>query len=239
MKTATASFRKGRSGDSYFGGIAQRSVTTNDPFRTSTTRTQIGPSQVYFPSTNDPFYRIIPWQGGPVNGGTITLDQFKAGYLDTSPTLVGGAARQRTGIQLMVYPTLLPNGQPDKSKPKVPFFLPYAYDLDANYTWVQKPWNKKMSLGEDFYRANIAAYYVDFINDYNPDQTFKNQILIDGHHQVKQGSNGFSQRQHPLTVEDKATITKKFMPGKWWSGETPRLGQHVHELGPAHRRQQL
>lgn len=203
--------------DAYFWGTPQLSVTTNDPRRNSSTRTQIGPSLIYFPTTNDSFYRTVPWQGGPVNGGTITLDQFKAGYLDTiGPAVVGKAPIQRVGYQLMVYPTNA-QGLPDKTKAKVPFWLPPTFDLDPNYTWVRKPWNKKMSLGEDFYRANVAAYFLDFINDYNPNQTYKNQIFIDGHHQIKQGSNGYTQRQQPLTVEDKFTFTKKMEPARWWS----------------------
>jgi iron complex outermembrane receptor protein len=203
--------------DAYFWGTPQLSVTTNDPRRNSTTRQQIGPSLIYFPTTNDSFYRTVPWQGGPVNGGTITVDQFKAGYLDTvGPAVVGKAPIQRVGYQLMVYP-LNSQGLPDKTKAKVPFWLPPTFDLDPNYTWVRKPVNKKMSLGEDFYRANVSAYFMDFINDYNPNQTYKNQIFIDGHHQIKQGSNGYTQRQHPLTVEDKFTFTKKMEPTRWWS----------------------
>jgi len=137
---------------------------------------------------------------------------------------------------LMVYPTNSA-GVPDKTKAKVPFWLPPTFDLDPNYNWVRKPVNKKMSLGEDFYRANVAAYFLDFINDYDPNFTIKNQIFIDGHHQIKQGSNGYTQRQQPLTLEDKFTVTKKMEPTRWWAvnllGSTNMFMTWVSRTGAA------
>ena len=75
----------------------------------------IAHSDNYLGQVNAPLYRRIPWQGGPVNGGTITMAQFLAGYTDTA-----GNARQ--GYQLMVYPTLA-NGMPNTSVAKQAYYL--------------------------------------------------------------------------------------------------------------------
>jgi len=54
--------------DSYFGGIPQ---ANNLPGATA--RVQIGSSATYNAGINDPLFRTVPWQGGLVNGGAITL----------------------------------------------------------------------------------------------------------------------------------------------------------------------
>jgi len=124
----------------------------------------------------------------------------------------------------MVYPTMAdgntyPKGAPGQipnlSAAKQAFYLPPAFDIDPS-TIVKRPWNKRMSLGEDYYRANIGALFFDLVNDSNPDFTYKNQIFVDTHKQVKDGSNGFSQWQHPTTFEDKITFSKKLKPTRWW-----------------------
>jgi iron complex outermembrane receptor protein len=205
--------------NAYFGGIPQQNAFSNVAGRQA-----IGASPLFNAGVNETLFRIVPWQGGVVNGGTITLDQFKTGYTDTSPTLVGGSAVHRMGYQLMVYPTMAdgnvypkgaPGQIPNTAAAKQAFYLSPVFDINPD-GWVKLPWNKRMSLGEDFYRANIGAFYFDLINDYNPDQTIKNQIFVDGHKQVKDGSNGFSQWQQPTTFEDKITFTKKFRPTNWW-----------------------
>lgn len=211
--------------NAYFWGTPQLSAKTNDPARKTT---GIGPSLYFFGQQNDPFYRRMPWQGGPVSGGTITMAQFKAGYADTQAAALGfldpvtGGPRQRMGYQLMVYPTIsdgntvgAPGQVPNKNAPKQAFWLPPTFDLDPD-TWVEKPWNERMGFGEDYYRANIGTFFFDMVNDYNPDWTAKNQILVDGHRQIKDGRNPFSQWQRVTSFEDKVTYTHKFEPAKWW-----------------------
>jgi len=134
------------------------------------------------------------------------------GYLDPKT----GLAYVRPGLQLMVYPTKAdgntkgaPGQVPDISKAKVAFWLPPAFDLDST-SWVRKQWNERMGFGEDYYRANIGTFFVDLINDSNPDWTAKNQILVDGHHQIKDGRNPFSQRQQVTSFEDKMTYAPPF-----------------------------
>ena len=51
-----------------------------------------------------------------------------------------------------------------------------------------------------------ALLVVDMINDSNPNWTIKNQILVDGHHQIKDGQNPFSQWQAVTSFEDKVVI---------------------------------
>ncbi|MCX6950779.1 MAG: hypothetical protein NTV51_01120 [Verrucomicrobia bacterium] len=222
--------------NSYFWGTPQRSAKTNDPARVTT---GIGPSNYYFGQQNDPFYRRLPLQGGPVSGGTITLAQFKAGYADTQAAALyastdgaagfvdpaTGAARRRSGYQLQVYPTVsdgntvgAPGQVPNKAAPKQSFWLPPAFDLDID-TWVQKPWNQRMGFGEDYYRANVGTFFVDMINDSHTEWTLKNQILVDGHRQIKDGRNPFSQRQEVTSFEDKITYSRKFAPKPWWTAD--------------------
>ncbi|HEY0944229.1 MAG TPA: TonB-dependent receptor plug domain-containing protein [Opitutaceae bacterium] len=195
---------------SYFGGLSQ-----NLGLSSSTgTNANIGASANYVGQINSPFYRRVPWQGGAVNGGTITIDQFRAGYTDTSPTLVGGQPTQRMGYQLMVYP-LLPNGTPNTAAAKVPYFLPYAFDLDPD-TFEAVPFDYQKSFGEDFYEADVFTAFVDLIDDSNPDLTIKAQFLADYHDQIKQGRNPFSQFQEVFTAEEKITVTKTWHPAWEW-----------------------
>jgi iron complex outermembrane recepter protein len=215
--------------NSYFWGSPQFSAKTTDPLRKTT---GIGPSLYFFGTQNDPFNRRLPWQGGPINGGTITMAQFKTGYADTQAAALGfvdpatGGPRQRMGYQLMVYPTIsdgntkgAPGQVPNKAAPKQAFWLPPAFDLNPD-TWVQKPWNEKMGFGEDYYKANIGTFFFDMINDSDPNMTIKNQILVDGHHQIKDGRNPFSQWQAVTSFEDKVTYTRKFQPKSWWQLDT-------------------
>lgn len=215
--------------NSYFWGTPQLSARTNDPARRTT---GIGPSLYYFGQQNEPFSRRLPWQGGAVKGGTITMAQFKAGYTDTQAAALGftdpatGRARQRMGYQLQVYPTIsdgntvgAPGQIPNRNAPKQSFWLPPAYDLEPD-TWVEKPWNERMGFGEDYYRANIGTFFVDLINDANQDWTLKNQILVDGHRQIKDGRNPFAQRQEVTSFENKITYSRSFKPRDWWSLDT-------------------
>jgi len=218
--------------DSYFGnGRAQLSTTTNDPARVTS---GTGPSLYYNGQVNDPLYRAIPWQGAAfalngksaTNPATITMAQFQTGYTQTYSSAIQSAmglpaSQQRQGYQLMIYPTMnitLPDGKvdqvPNYNATPIPFFMPAAFDLDPT-SWVEKPLNRRMSFGEDYYKAHIAAYFIDFINDVSPDSSFKNQTLFDGHHQVKDGRNPFSQYQQVFTVENKSTYERKFQPASW------------------------
>ncbi len=212
--------------NSYFWGTAQPSARTNDPARRTT---GIGPSLYYFGQQNEPFLRRLPWQGGPVKGGTITMAQFKAGYADTQAAALGfvdpatGRARQRMGYQLQVYPTIsdgntvgAPGQVPNTAAAKQSFWLPPAFDQDPD-TWVEKKWNERMGFGEDYYRANIGTFFIDLINDANQDWTLKNQILVDGHRQIKDGRNPFSQRQQVTSFEDKIVYSRSLKPKNWWS----------------------
>ncbi len=223
--------------NSYFWGAAQKSAKTTDPLRRTT---GIGPSEYFFGLQNDPFYRRLPWQGGPVNGGTIPIAQFRAGYLDTQAAALyastngtagsidplTGTARRRVGYQLQVFPTIsdgntvgAPGQVPNKNAAKQNFWLPPTFDLAVD-TWVQKPWNERMGFGEDYYRANIGTFFIDMINDSSTEWTLKNQILVDGHRQIKDGRNPFSQRQEVTSFEDKVTYSRKFEPKPWWKIES-------------------
>lgn len=217
--------------NSYFMGLPQLSAPTNDPARvTSLTN----PSLYYNGQSNDPLFRLVPWQGNlglglarKLNPATITLDQFNAGY-DVSylsnPALVaytGRTGEHRQGYQIKVYPTknvTLPNGKvdqvPDTSKDPVAYYLPPAFDLDVS-TWKEQPLNKRMSFGEDYYRAHIGAFFFDLVNDVKPDQMFKNQSFVDHHRQIKDGRNPFSQIQEVTTLENKTTYEHKFQPFSW------------------------
>ncbi len=213
--------------NSYFRGTPQLSALTNDPARVVR---GIGSSLYYNGQTNDPLFRSVPWQGAPamglarsLNPATITISQFRTGYTDTSPTMVGNAPVQRMGYELLVYPTrniTLADGKvdavPDTSQAPQRFFLPPAFDLDPD-TWVEKPLNKRQSFGEDYYDANIGAFFLDFLNDYNPDYSLKNQSLLDAHKQTKDGRNPFSQHQAVFTAENKTTVQRKFKPARWLS----------------------
>lgn len=201
--------------NSYFRGTPQLTALTNDPLRAGQNLSRNGASLYYNGQTNDPFFRNIPWAGNYGAGGrvaslnpaTISLSQFQAGYTDSSPTLVGGAPVQRQGYQLLILPSAT-------ATTPVEFFLPPAFDLDAS-TWAEKPLNKRMSFGEDYYEANIGAVFFDIINDMNEDYMWKNQTLFDYHRQIKDGRNPFSQRQAPFTAENKTTVERKFLPFSW------------------------
>lgn len=219
--------------NSYFFGAPQLSTVTNDPARVTS---GTGASLYYAGQTNDPLFRSIPWQGNlglglarTLNPATITLAQFNAGYTQTwsAAQLALAAANgvtlptTRQGYQLKVYPTVnvtLPGGKVDAltntAGTPVAFYLPPAFDLDAS-SWVEKPLNKRMSFGEDYYKANIGTFFFDLINDSNEDSLIKNQTLVDGHNQIKDGRNPFSQRQQVMTVENKTTVERKFDFTSW------------------------
>lgn len=216
--------------ESYFYGRSQLSTTTNDPLRVTS---GTGPSLYYNGQVNDPLFRSVPWQGNlgrglarSLNPATITMDQFMAGYTQTYSTAIQTAvgmpaSMTRQGYQLRIYPTVnvtLPNGKvdavPNTAAAPTTFYLPPAFDLDPT-TWTEKPLNKRMSFGEDYYKANIGAFFFDVINDSHDDYMIKNQTLVDGHNQIKDGRNPFSQRQHVTTVENKSTGERKFDFASW------------------------
>ena len=219
--------------NSYFYGLPQLSALTNDPARSTSS---IGPSLYYAGQTNDPLFRQIPWQGNlnqgiarSLNPATITMSQFMAGYTQTwTPAILAYAAANgvtlptnRQGYQLKVYPTkniTLPSGKvdavPNTAVAAQGFYLPAAFDLDPS-TWVDKPLNKRMSFGEDYYNANVGTAFFDIINDSHDAYMFKNQTLSDWHHQIKDGRNPFSQIQEVYTIENKTTFERKFQPWSW------------------------
>jgi len=45
----------------------------------------------------------------------------------------------------------------------------------------------------------------------------KNQVLVDGHKQIKDGRNPFSQWQQVTSFEDKITYFRKLKPKEWWN----------------------
>ncbi|WP_175414865.1 TonB-dependent receptor plug domain-containing protein [Nibricoccus aquaticus] len=168
----------------------------------------VNPSLRYIGQNNSPLFRNMPWQGGAVNGGTITMAQFNAGYTD-----LAGNARQ--GHQLMIYGSSLANGMPNTANAKVAFYMPRAFDLDPS-SWQLVDVDYSKSFGEDFYEARVYTTFFDLVNDSNPDFTIKAQFLADYHDQVKLGRNPFSQHQEVFTAEEKITVTKKWaIPGDW------------------------
>ncbi|PTY07884.1 hypothetical protein DB347_06555 [Opitutaceae bacterium EW11] len=215
--------------NSYYYGLPQLSTTTNDPARLLSS---FGPSLYYNGQANDPLYRNIPWQGNldlglarKLNPATITMDQFLAGYTQTYSSAIasytGVPSVQRQGYQLKVYPTMnvtQPTGKvdqlPNTTGAVSAFFLPPAFDLDPT-SWVEKPLNKTMSFGEDYYTANIGCFFLDFISDDHDGYMFKNQTLVDGHNQIKDGRNPFSQRQAVFTAENKTTYEHKLELARW------------------------
>lgn len=215
--------------NSYFNGLPQLSALTNDPRRRPLAN---GPSLWYNGQVNDPFFRQVPWQGNlssglarSLNPTTISIDQYNAGYTQTySPEIAaytGTPSVSRQGYQLKVYPTksvTLPSGKvdqvPDLAAAPVTFYLPPAFDLDAG-SFSEKKLNKRMSFGEDYYRAHIGTVFFDLINDVQKDSMFKNQTLMDGHRQIKDGRNPFSQKQAVFTAENKTTYERKFEPLSW------------------------
>jgi len=221
--------------NSYFFGLPQLSALTNDPARIANISSNLA-SLYYNGQVNDPLFRQVPWQGNlkdgiarSLNPATITMAQFKAGYTqDWSPAILAYAATNgvtlptnRQGYLLKVYPTkgvLLPSGVtaqvPNTTAQPIGFFLPPAFDLDAG-SWVEKPLNKKMSFGEDYYLANVGTAFFDIINDSHEEYMIKNQTLTDWHKQIKDGRNPFSQRQEVATIENKTTVERKFQPKSW------------------------
>jgi iron complex outermembrane recepter protein len=167
----------------------------------------IGYSGSYVGQVNAPLNRRLPWQGGPVNGGTITVAQFQAGYTDQIGT-------QRQGYQLQVYPTLS-NGMPNTAVAKQNVYMPAAFDPKLG-TWEQVPFNYRYSFGEDYYEAYVYTFFLDLVNDSDPNFTYKNQILIDTQNQEKTGRNPFSQFQDIFKAEDKITAVRVFHPSWEW-----------------------
>ena len=233
--------------NSYFGGRAQNLGRT----MSTAANPNIAASPNYVGQINGPFYRRIPWQGGPVNGGTITMNQFLAGYSQTysqaisnlittgdSTTYPPGDIRnspvisvQRQGHRLMVYPSKA-DGTPDTTVAKQPYYLPYAFDLDPN-SWHQVDFDYSKSFGEDFYEARIYTAFFDLVNDVNPDFTIKAQFLADYHDQVKFGRNPFSQHQEVFTAEEKITVSKNWtLPFSWMTASTfASANFHYYEGG--------
>lgn len=181
---------------SYFGGIPQLRGPGNPT-------TSIGPSAGYLGQTNDPLRRRFPWTGGRVDGGTITVDQFLAGYDVALPAAVGGQTVHREGYQHFI----------NTASGSQAFYMPYAF-TPALGTWELVPFDYRRSFGEDYYEAYVYTFFFDLINDTNPDFTYKNQVLIDTQNQEKTGRNPFSQFQDVFQLEDKFTVTKTFSP-KW------------------------
>lgn len=216
--------------DSYFYGLAQKSSLTTDPLRSAGitgTRSATQAGVYYNGQSNDPLFRLIPWQGNlslgnarTLNPATITMAQFNAGYTQAySADVLAYAAQNgvtlptnRQGYQLKVYRTLPTAANPAGVTEN--YYLPPAFDLDAG-SWKEKPLNKTQSFGEDYYNANIGTAFFDIINDSHDEYMFKNQTLTDWHKQIKDGRNPFSQVQEVMTIENKTTFERKFQPASW------------------------
>lgn len=59
-------------------------------------------------------------------------------------------------------------------------------------------------------RAQLGLAYVDFINDRNPDLTFKNQLFYDSMDQFKDSEMPYYQKLDQFVVQDKFTVQKRF-----------------------------
>jgi hypothetical protein len=59
-------------------------------------------------------------------------------------------------------------------------------------------------------RAKLGLGYIDFINDRNPDLTFKNQLFYDSMDQFKDSEMPYYQKLDQFVVEDKFTVQKRF-----------------------------
>ena len=232
-------------GYSFVSGAGSGTVSLTNGVPSATAPAVFRPNLWFAGGPNDGWDRTIPWQGGPIargagtwtqdggltqHTGSITMSQYLKGYTDAAaPALVGKAPVQRLGFQMMFNPTQSDNyasyiptgpnatksGQVPYTGIKYPFWVPPTWVLNPS-SFVEKPWNKRMSMGEDYYLAQVAAYYFNVIHDSNPDRTIKNQVFVDTNNQSKSGSNAYSQVQHPTSFEDKVTILRKYEPKSWW-----------------------
>jgi len=176
-------------------------------------------STFYRGQQNDPMRRRIPWQGGRIDGGTITVDQFLAGYTTTVRNAAGQPITvNREGYQLMIYP-LGPDGQRNLAATPTPLYMPYSFDPLLE-SWEQVKFDYSKSFGEDYYIADVATAFADLINDSNPELTYKSQFLVDYQSQEKTGRNPFSQFQEITTLEEKFTVTKTVNPNVTWFKST-------------------
>lgn len=217
--TGTFSYNLDQNGDGRISDIeVLRSYygNGNEQFRGGATTApgNLRHSNNYVGQVNAPLNRRVPWQGGPVNGGKITVDQFLAGYVDT-------AGNQRQGYQLRVFPVGT-NSRPNTSVPQTEFYMPAAFD-PALGSWQEVDFDYRRSFGEDYYEAYVYTFFFDLVNDSDPDFTYKNQILLDTQDQEKTGRNPFSQYQNIFRIEDKITLTKVWRP-RWDWVEITTLG---------------
>ncbi|MDB6168940.1 MAG: hypothetical protein JWM88_1804 [Verrucomicrobia bacterium] len=67
----------------------------------------------------------------------------------------------------------------------------------------------------DYANATSACYFVDLINDTNPDLVFKNQMFLDTTRRAKETTQGFATKARGVQFEEKITAEQHLAPFKW------------------------
>jgi len=91
-----------------------------------------------------------------------------------------------------------------------------VYGLDpATLSTVHLEGNKILSDVGDYANAKSAIYFVDFVNDSNPDATLKNQTIVDTISRKKDTTQGFATKASGYIIENKTTYQRNSSPTPW------------------------
>src|SRR5690606_37399516 len=91
-----------------------------------------------------------------------------------------------------------------------------AYALDpATISYVKLDGSLILSDVGDYAKAKSSIWFLDFINESNPNFTIKNQTIIDTIDRKKDTSQGFATMGTGFLTENKTTVTQKIAPTEW------------------------
>lgn len=161
------------------------------------------PVQGTINNNNMPLLQRFSWPMDG-NGNPLPLDQFPVipgipqamyDYLEANPD------KDPTGlIRAQGVGGPLPNSG----------FLPVGFVLDPTTVGYAPANHRRSASFEKEVDAELITAYLDFINDYNPDFTIKNQMFMDRMDQQKFSNQPVSRFNDILVLEDKLTVTRRF-----------------------------
>ncbi|MCD8482234.1 MAG: TonB-dependent receptor [Verrucomicrobia bacterium] len=88
--------------------------------------------------------------------------------------------------------------------------VPVGMVLDPRTTGFDTLDTRRSAAFERELRAELVTFFIDFINDSNPDFTFKNQTFFDSMDQYKISNQPFSPKQDIYALENKTTVSYRF-----------------------------
>ena len=161
--------------------------------------------------------------GSPTMSGSLSTanrplhqrwdSRYQAALNGTSPNVDFNNPPPNSALEAIMATSLAP--YIDQKTANLLALMPKGFVLDPDTVRQTQPDYSAVALEKEL-RANLGLVYLDFINDVNPDLTYKNQLFFDSQDQFKDSELPFYQKQDVYVVEEKFTLQKKFSDTPDW-----------------------